>query len=151
MIKHLAVAVGLIALAGCRADNRATTSTESLNETPAINAPPVSQPDQPSAGVGGGPVAPREGWDREATIDRLSQARCHARERCGAVGVMRDHTSFSECVEVARADLRVSFGASTCDLYDEGKLAGCARKASDSACGTENKLTDDCVESALCK
>ena len=149
MNKHLSmvVAVGLLAFAGCRADDRSTLS----NETPTA---PVSQPDQPSAGVpgvGGGPVAPREGWDREATIDRLSQARCQARERCGAASVMRDHTSFSECVEVARAELRGSFGASTCDLYDDEKLAGCARKASDSACGTESKLSDDCVESKLCK
>jgi hypothetical protein len=148
MIKGLtfAVAVGLFAFAGCKSDDRSTRT----QEAPVIEPAPVPAP--PPESVGGGPTAEgASSWDREGAIDRLSHARCQARERCGAVGAMRDHTSYGECVEVSRADLRGSFGAATCQGYDEGKLDGCARKLADSACGSESSLSEDCVESKLCK
>ncbi len=145
MIKRLsfALAVGFFAFAGCRSDDRATGPSG----TPTAPAPATPAP--PEA-VGGGPVA-STGSSREGTIDRLSHARCQARERCGNVGVLRDHASYSECVEVARAELRGSFGAPTCTAYDEDKLDGCVRKVAEAPCGTENKLSDECVEAALCR
>jgi len=135
-------AVGLTMLLGCRSDERRTMSE---------SAPAPAPAPAPAEGVGGGPRA--DAWSRDGAIDRLSHARCLARERCGAVGTAprSDHMSFAECVEVARTDLQGSFGASTCDNYDEGKLAGCARELGEAPCGSENKLTDNCVESKLCK
>lgn len=142
MMKRLSciLAVGLLTVIGCRADHRNSRS----NEAPA--APEATPPEA----MGGGPTTP--GWShREAAIDRLSHARCQARERCGAIGVARDHTSYGECLEVSRADLRGSFGAATCQEYDDGKLDACARKLADIPCGQESKLSEDCVESKLCK
>lgn len=147
MIKRLpyAVAVGLFAFAGCRADERTRA-----NEVPVAPAPePGPEPTAPPAGVGGGPAAQGR-WGREGAIDRLAHARCQARERCGNVGTLRDHASYSECVEVARSELRGSFGAATCESYDDDKLSGCVRKLGDSACGNESQLSEECVESALC-
>lgn len=147
MIKRLsyAAAVGLFVLAGCRADDRTRA-----NEVPAAPAPePTPEATAPPAGMGGGP-ATQGTRDREGAIDRLAQGRCEARERCGNVGTLRDHASYSECVAVARAELRGSFGAATCESYDDDKLAGCARKLSESPCGKESQLSEECVESALC-
>lgn len=150
MIKTISrvVVSGLFALTACR-DDRPRPNVE----MPGAPEPaPTPQPEGTKApeGTGGGPIA-MDGRDRESAIDRLANARCQAAERCGAVGVLRDHTSFSECVEIARADLRGSFGAATCGSYDEEKLATCARRTGDAACGSEKKLFDDCVESKLCK
>lgn len=147
MIKKLTMAavVGLFALFGCKSDDGSLRT----QGAPVINEPTFNAP-APEA-IGGGPAATDLARDREATIDRLSHARCQARERCGAVGALRDHTSYGECVEISRADLRNSFGAPICQGYDEGKVAGCAGKLADSACGTESSLSEDCVESKLCK
>jgi len=134
-MKRIAItlAVGLFAVIGCRSDERSSTMTTDV---------PSATP--PAGPIGGGPRT--DAWSRDGVIDRMAHARCVARERCGAIGKpTADHVSFSECVEVARADLRGSFGASTCDGYDHGKLEGCARELSDAACGTETKLTDNCV------
>lgn len=126
------IAVSLLTMVGCRSEDRRST-----NETP------------PSA-VGGGPRD--DAQSREGVIDRLAHARCEARERCGAIGSpTSDHVSFSECVEIARGELRSSFGASTCDAYANDKVEGCARELTGQACGSETKLTDNCVESKLCR
>lgn len=144
MIERLTsvVAVGLFAFAGCKSDDGSLRTQE---------APVVVTEPAPEA-VGGGPVMDdARSRERETAIDRLSHARCQARERCGAVGALRDHTSYGECVEISRADLQGSFGAATCQGYDDSKLGGCVRKLSDAACGTESSLSEDCVESKLCK
>jgi hypothetical protein len=146
----LAIAVGAFAVAGCEVRDRSQPMTQGPVVEP---VPAPAQPDQPSAGVGGGPptAAARDGWARDVAIDRLANARCSARERCGYVGLLKEHASYFECVEQARIDLRASFGAQSCDNYDEDKLSGCARKASDAACGSENSLSEDCAESKLCR
>ena len=143
------VAVGALAMTlGCETRDRSQPMTQGPVVEP-VPAPPM--PDQPSAGVGGGPptVAARDGWARDVAIDRLASARCSTRERCNTKE--NEHASYFECIENARIDLRATFGAQTCDNYDENKLNACAKKASDAACGSENSLGDDCVESKLCK
>jgi hypothetical protein len=123
------IAVCLVAAAGCRSEKRTST-------------------DESSGGVGGGPRTNA----REGVIDRLAHARCQARQRCGPKGTpITEHESYGECVDVARADLRGSFGAATCDAYDDAKIDACARTVAERACGPDNKLTDDCVESKLCR
>jgi hypothetical protein len=147
------IAITLVACAagflGCRSDDRPVSN----NNAPVVTDPgpaPAPAPAPAPEAIGGGPTV--DMWSREGAIDRLANARCEARERCGAVGKMTsDHTSFGECVSVARAELNGSFGASTCENYDSAKIDGCARELSDSPCGTETKLSENCVESKLCK
>jgi len=143
------LAACVTAFLGCRSDDRPVSN----NNAPIVTDPgpaPMPAPVAPE-GTGGGP-RDESGWTREGVLDRLAHARCEARERClTAVSPTADHVSFGECIEVARADLRGSFGTSACSGYDTAKLDGCARELSAAACGSETKLTENCLESKLCK
>lgn len=135
----ITLAVGLFAVAGCRSDDRRTTT----NDVPQTSEPAPE-------GVGGGPTV-IDGWSHEGAIDRLAHSRCEARERCSGAGEpTSDHVSFGECVSTARTELRASFGSAPCESYDNGKVATCARELSDAACGSESKLSDNCAAAKLC-
>ncbi len=143
----LRYAVALVAGIGCRSHDPTGRGGDTV-VVPAPERGPAGT--TVPNGNGGGPAA-GDTPEREGAIDSLAHARCNAAARCGAIGSLREEPTYWECVEIARVDLRTSFGASTCTAYDGQKLAACVKRTADASCNSYSVLADECAEPRLCR
>jgi len=120
MLVALAIAIAM----GCQNEERAVGTTRHDDE-PLLASKRPKDTDAPRTVVG---------TEAGATLEAIARATCERDDRCGRIGVGREHASYEVCTEKVKMDYVGELNSTECRWFDAEALEVCLRALRDERC-----------------